>query len=103
MDGSVCSQNNGGSGEPNWEVKSLTSLRNFVQSKDSKTNLKSVPKMTQLYFISLWKAVYDIFQTLSDDQVSQQLELFTDQILAVDLLIFNPTLINKLFQFLFLF
>ncbi|KAK9700705.1 hypothetical protein QE152_g31085 [Popillia japonica] len=70
MDGSMCSQNNGGCGEPNWEIRSLSSLRNFVQSRDSKTNLKSVPKMTQLYFISLWKSVYDILSLLVDDQVT---------------------------------
>ncbi|XP_022917577.1 TBC1 domain family member 9B [Onthophagus taurus] len=57
-----------GAGEPNWENKSLSSLRSFVQCRDGKVNLKSVPKMTQPHFISLWKAVYDIFQTVPEDQ-----------------------------------
>ncbi|KAK5644832.1 hypothetical protein RI129_006132 [Pyrocoelia pectoralis] len=57
-----------GGGEATWEVKSLSNLRTIARCTDSKSNLKSVPKMTQPHFIMLWKTVYDIFQTQPYDQ-----------------------------------
>lgn len=57
-----------GSAEPSWEIRSLSSIRSLIKSKDSKINLKSVPKMSQHNFIMLWKSLHDMFQTQPDDQ-----------------------------------
>lgn len=57
-----------GAGEPSWEIKSLSSIRSMIKSKDNKINLKLVPKMNQKHFIMLWKTLYDMFQTQPDDQ-----------------------------------
>lgn len=50
------------------EEFNLTNIRQLIQSKDNKTNLKAVPKMDQKHFIMLWKTLYDMFQTQPDDQ-----------------------------------
>ncbi|KAF7989163.1 hypothetical protein HCN44_007473 [Aphidius gifuensis] len=52
----------------NWEVQSLSSLRNLLETKDNSLNLKIVPKMTQRHFIALWKTLYDLFPAQPEDQ-----------------------------------
>nr|CAD7263370.1 unnamed protein product [Timema shepardi] len=54
--------------EQSWEVRSMGSLRSMVESRDSRLNLKSVPKMDQPHFIMLWKTIYDLFQAQPEDQ-----------------------------------
>lgn len=70
--GSICSNlslsSNCASGDSNFEVNTLSSIRILIYSKDNKTNLKQVPKMDQKHFIMLWKTLYDMFQTQPDDQ-----------------------------------
>ena len=36
--------------------------------EDKESRIKSFPKMSQPHFIALWKTLYDIFQTESEDQ-----------------------------------
>nr|CAD7588701.1 unnamed protein product [Timema genevievae] len=54
--------------EQSWEVRSMGSLRSMVESRDSRLDLKSVPKMDQPHFIMLWKTIYDLFQAQPEDQ-----------------------------------
>lgn len=51
-----------------WEVRSLSSLRSLVDSHDSRGQLKTVPRMTQPHFITLWKTLYELFQAKPHDQ-----------------------------------
>lgn len=70
MDNSITSQSSGIDQGGTWESKSLSNLRNLVQLKDSKANLKCLPRMNQRQFTTLWKTVYDIFQTEPEDGVT---------------------------------
>lgn len=54
--------------EASWETQSLSNIRQLIQSKNNKMNMKLVPKMDQKHFIMLWKTLYDMFQTQPDDQ-----------------------------------
>lgn len=54
-------------GEQSWEVRSMGSLRSLVETRDSRPDLKSVPRMSQPHFIMLWKTMYDLFQAEPED------------------------------------
>ncbi|XP_049811575.1 TBC1 domain family member 9 isoform X1 [Schistocerca nitens] len=51
-----------------WEVRSLSSLRSLVEKKDSRSQLKAVPRMGQPHFIVLWKTMYGLFEAQPEDQ-----------------------------------
>lgn len=53
--------------EHSWEVRSMGSLRSLVETRDSRPDLKSVPRMSQPNFIMLWKTIYDLFQAQPED------------------------------------
>ena len=55
-------------GEQSWEVRSMGSLRSLIETRDTRPDLKSVPRMSQPHFIMLWKTVYDLFQAQPEDQ-----------------------------------
>ncbi|KAK7864755.1 hypothetical protein R5R35_012261 [Gryllus longicercus] len=65
--GSVASQHNY-LRDQSWEVRSTSSLRSLVEARDSRPDLKTVPRMSQPHFIMLWKTLYDMFQTQPEDQ-----------------------------------
>jgi hypothetical protein len=54
-------------GEHYWEVRSMGSLRSLVETRDSRPDLKSVPRMSQPHFIMLWKTMYDLYQAQPED------------------------------------
>lgn len=54
--------------EQSWEVRSTNSLRSLVEARDSRPDLKTVPRMSQPHFIMLWKTLYDMFQAQPEDQ-----------------------------------
>jgi hypothetical protein len=54
-------------GEQSWEVRSMGSLRSLVETRDSRPDLKSVPRMSQPHFIMLWKTMYDLYQAQPED------------------------------------
>lgn len=54
--------------DQSWEEQSMGSLRSMIASRDSPLDLKTVPKMSQLHFIALWKTLYDMFPTQVEDQ-----------------------------------
>jgi hypothetical protein len=55
-------------GDQSWEEQSMGSLRSMIASRDSPLDLKTVPKMSQLHFIALWKTLYDMFPAQPEDQ-----------------------------------
>lgn len=55
-------------GDQSWEEQSMGSLRSMIVSRDSPLDLKTVPKMSQLHFIALWKTLYDMFPSQPEDQ-----------------------------------
>ncbi|XP_063222042.1 TBC1 domain family member 9 isoform X2 [Bacillus rossius redtenbacheri] len=54
--------------EQSWEVRSMSSLRSMVETRDCRLDLKTVPRMSQPHFIMLWKTIYDLFQAQPEDQ-----------------------------------
>lgn len=53
-----------------YQKKSLTLLRNIIETKDITPDLINIPRMLQSHFISLWNTIYDILQINSNDLVS---------------------------------
>lgn len=51
---------------PCWEIKNLSDLRNIVESRESKIDLKSVPKMLQPHFNVMFMTLFDLFFDQSD-------------------------------------
>jgi hypothetical protein len=45
----------------------MGSLRSLVETRDSRPDLKSVPRMSQPHFIMLWKTMYDLYQAQPED------------------------------------
>lgn len=64
---SACSPNNSSS-SVSWEQRSLSSLRQLVETLDpAKSNLKALPRMKQPHFLTLWSCIYDIIQMHPDN------------------------------------
>lgn len=51
-----------------YSYRKMTEKKKELNKSDSKADLKSVPRMSQVQFIQLWKTLYDMFHDHSNEQ-----------------------------------